>query len=80
MELLAILLTVLGLAAPPSPSHSEDPTANRVCFSKTGWSARDELRPCVRITRVYEDGSFDAKVENAGGDKRYEVSVGNRAG
>ena len=74
MELLAILLAALGLAA-PHPHTAQDP----VCFSKPLWSAREELRPCVRITQVHEDGSFEASVGNAGGSQRYRVSVGNRA-
>jgi hypothetical protein len=72
--LLAILLAALGLAA-PHPHSAQEPA----CFSKHLWSAREELRPCVRITQVHEDGSFEASVGDARGDQRYRVSVGNRA-
>jgi hypothetical protein len=74
VELVAILLAALGLAAPKS--HA---VHGPVCFSKELWSARDALRPCVRVTEVREDGSFEASVGNARGDRRYRVSVGNRA-
>ena len=78
MELLAVLLVSLGLAVPQS--HAPQPSAfNRVCFNKQLWSARDELRPCVLITELDEDGSFEATVTNARGDARYRVRIGNRA-
>ena len=74
MELLAILVAALGLAAP----HPH-PLWDRVCFSKQLWSARDSLRPCVRITDLHEDGSFNATVSSASGAERYSVRIGNRA-
>jgi hypothetical protein len=74
VELLAILLAALGLAAPHSPAAQD-----RVCFSKQLWSGRDELRPCVRITELHEDGSFEASVGDARGDLHHQVRIGNRA-
>jgi len=78
MELLAILLAAVGLVWPGSHA-SQAGVSDQVCFSKHEWSAPDELRPCIRITGLYEDGSFEAAVGNARGDERYRVRIGNRA-
>jgi hypothetical protein len=78
MELLAILLTALGvMLAQPHATASSAPA--RTCFNEQLWSGANQLRPCVRITALHEDGLFDATVENASGDERYRVRIGNRA-
>ena len=63
---------VVALAVPPT-THQ----APRVCFDRDSWSpAADALRPCVRIVRLYEDGSFKYRVSDANGTVRYSGGVG----
>jgi hypothetical protein len=79
VRLLAILLAALGLSTPAAETATHRATASRSCFSKKLWSTDDQNRPCVRVLRVEEDGSFRAAVSNASGNRRFTVSVGNRA-
>jgi hypothetical protein len=67
VPLIAILLTVLGLTG--EPGHK--------CFSARVWSTADRQRPCARVTRVEEDGSFRALVTTADGRVLYRIGVGN---
>lgn len=63
---------------------TDDPTAqlHGRCFPAAKWgdtpadTADDFQRPCVRITRVYEDGSFKAAVQDADGPTRYSIGFG----
>lgn len=49
----------------------------RTCFSAKQWGpVEDQYRPCVRITRLYEDGSFKYAVSDADGTVRYSGGVG----
>ena len=75
MSLLAILLTMLGLAG--GSGDRPDPHPHRLCFSARLWSAADRSRPCAAITRVEEDGSFWAVVRTASGRLLYRNGVGN---
>jgi len=48
----------------------------RTCFTAAEWSGPDKYRPCVRVTRLYEDGSFKYAVSDANGTVRYSGGVG----
>jgi hypothetical protein len=49
----------------------------RVCFSAKHWGpAPKAVRPCVRITGVQEDGSFNYAVSDADGTVRYTAGIG----
>jgi hypothetical protein len=74
---LAILLAAFGISFSAGLPSPERPEMNRACFSKRLWSGDDQNRPCVRILRVEEDGSFQAAVDNADGNRRSTVSVSN---
>lgn len=51
--------------------------SERVCFPRATWGpARQGLRPCARITRVYEDGSVGLRVSDADGTTRYTTGIG----
>jgi len=56
-----------------------------VCFSHRVWGPApqgqveqefDRSRPCVEVIKLWEDGSFRARVFDAGGPRRYVVNVG----
>lgn len=58
----------------PSVPVSHSP---RVCFDVGKWGpAPDRYAPCVRIRRVYEDGSFTYAVSDHDGTVRYVNGVG----
>jgi hypothetical protein len=58
----------------PSVPASRSP---RVCFDLGMWGpAPDRYAPCVRIRRVYEDGSFTYAVSDRDGTVRYSAGVG----
>jgi len=63
-----VLLSVTHTAATADPG--------RTCFSAASWDADDAARPCVRIVRVEEDGSFRFRAEDADGTLRYVSGVG----
>ena len=74
-----ILLTVAAalLAAAAIAHGASDRAKPRECFPAAQWApAPDSIRPCVRIARLYEDGSFKATVSDADGTIRYSVGVG----
>lgn len=48
----------------------------RTCFPAAKWDAKQSKRPCVRIVRVSEDGSFQFAVSDADGTVRYTSGVG----
>lgn len=60
---------------PPAKLHGR-------CFPAAKWgsspddTADDFRRPCVRVMRVYEDGSFKVAVQDADGPVRYSLGVG----
>lgn len=67
---------LLGIGGTGEAYAGTDPSPSRVCFSAQSWDADDLERPCVRIVRVFEDGSFRAVVTDAGGTFRYAAGVG----
>src|SRR5215471_3727553 len=84
---IAVLAVALGVgpfgvlaARGASSGHGSDPHPPRVrharCFTLDDWNAPDGRRPCVKVTRVYEDGSFTVKVLDANGTVRYTRGVG----
>jgi hypothetical protein len=63
-----------ALAVPPT-THQ----APRVCFDRDQWNTGvvpASKRPCARIVRLYEDGSFKVRVSDADGTVRYSLGVG----
>lgn len=46
------------------------------CFPRSEWSDAQRYRPCVRITRVEEDGSFTFAAQDHDGTVRYRSGVG----
>lgn len=83
--LSAFLIGTLAIGS-ASAWTTDDPSAqlHGRCFPAAKWgeptggttTADDNTRPCVRITRVYEDGSFKAAVQDADGPVRYSIGVG----
>lgn len=76
---LAACLALAGIAygagrhvASVTAAHSP-----RVCFPAAKWGpAPDRYAPCVRIRRVYEDGSFRFAVSDRDGTVRYVSGIG----
>ena len=68
VAIAAIALTAGGVAqAQLKKETSASP--ERVCLEKGKWTeSKDKNRPCVFV-RVHEDGSFNAKVRQADGDR-----------
>lgn len=78
--LLAVVLPVLAMvliAATCELAVGSSTGSPRTCFSRSAWSARDGLRPCVRVRTVYEDGSFEYSVTDANGTVRYTARAGS---
>lgn len=84
LALLALFVSLVGSAF-AGPNRTGDGR----CFPRDVWSdsndqsvsggiVSDVDRPCVRVTRVFEDGSFRAVVSDASGRFRYRVSIGAR--
>lgn len=68
-----------GTAAPSAAVATprvERVSTSRVCFPASKWDANDALRPCAKITRVYEDGSVQIAVSDANGTVRYTTGIG----
>jgi len=75
----AFLVAALGIAAAPSRGESDRHAAGRVCFDPDDWGpAKYRFAPCVRIAKLYEDGSFKAVVSDYGGTIRYSIGIGAR--
>ncbi len=70
-------LLILGLGLIDSARGTSFP---RTCFPAKLWDGTeqhpDSVRPCVRVTRIYEDGSFKFAVSDADGTVRYSGGVG----
>lgn len=84
LTVLAALLAIVAIGcvavASARPHHGTVTSSNapRVCFPLRKWGpAPKRYAPCVRITRVYEDGSFSFKVADHDGTVRYTSGVGN---
>lgn len=72
----AVCIALVGLCSTVMGSTTPGP---RSCFPVSSWQGGtkvDELRPCVRILKVQEDGSFSFAVSDANGTVRYTSGVG----
>ena len=78
--ILTACLVFAGVAYGNRPNPVPSVTAShspRVCFDVGEWGpAPDRYAPCVRIRRVYEDGSFAYAVSDRDGTVRYSSGVG----
>lgn len=74
-----VLLSIAGVATAVEGS-TPDVTAKhapRVCFPAAKWGpAPKRYAPCVKITKVFEDGSFSFAVSDKDGVVRYTAGVG----
>lgn len=70
------LVGVVGAAGFNGGTAVSSGTTTRACFPAHSWNAPQRLRPCVRIVRVEEDGSFKAAVSDHDGTVRYSLGVG----
>jgi hypothetical protein len=71
---LVALLVAVGIAVAAVASQ---PGPGRKCFPPAGWGpASESLRPCVEVTKIYEDGSFRFRISNADGTVRYGSGIG----
>ena len=52
------------------------PKPSKRCFPERLWDDTPGLRPCVTVTKIYEDGSFLVVVSDANGTARYARGVG----
>ncbi len=77
---LAACLALAAVAYGAGRGHVASVTAKhspRVCFPVGKWGpAPQRYAPCVRIRRVYEDGSFTFAVSDRDGTVRYSSGVG----
>lgn len=74
---LIAALAVLSFSVYASRAPLADGASGRICFSAQKWGpAPDAVRPCVEITKLYEDGSFQFSVSDADGTIRYTSGVG----
>lgn len=77
LPVMYVALLGLGLVVGANAAQS---VGHRTCFPASMWDGTeqhpDSVRPCVKITRVYEDGSFKAAVSDANGTVRYNIGVG----
>jgi hypothetical protein len=77
---LAACLALAAVAYGAGRGHIASVTADhspRVCFPAGTWGpAPDREAPCVRIRKVYEDGSFRFAVSDRDGATRYVSGVG----
>jgi len=75
---LAIAAVALaGFGASQVATAANTAPSPRTCFAAKNWGpAPESVRPCVRITRVEEDGSFEFSVSDADGTVRYTSGVG----
>lgn len=62
----AVIAVFVAPAIVGAIGTSYDPP--RKCFSKRLWSGPDRERPCIRVWKVYEDGSGRVVVETARGE------------
>lgn len=78
---LVLLGALGGSALGGDRTKPKDRIAHGLCLPASVWDgseqAPDSQRPCVQVTRVYEDGSFKARVLDRNGTVRYSLGVGN---
>lgn len=67
---VVVLLVIYGFASLAQAGST------RTCFPAGSWGGNDAERPCVQVTRLYEDGSFSYRVSDANGVERYSADVG----
>lgn len=72
---LCALLLCVAIAAVAVAKRPSTPNVGR-CFPAASWDAEQGKRPCVRVLRVEEDGSFRFRVSDADGTERYTSGVG----
>jgi hypothetical protein len=72
---MVALLLLVGIAAMAAASTKHHEGEGR-CFPAASWDADQGERPCVRVLRVEEDGSFRFRVSDADGTERYVSGVG----
>lgn len=75
LVVLMLAMGFLGHSVMASTGGTVAPSP-RSCFPLIEWNAEPWLRPCVKITRVYEDGSFKFAVSDQRGTVRYSGGVG----
>ncbi|HEX3241117.1 MAG TPA: hypothetical protein VHR18_13405 [Solirubrobacterales bacterium] len=73
---VALLLVVSVGAVEGSTASATERTVGGACFPAGSWDADLDDRPCVRIVRVAEDGSFSYAVTDADGTRRYRGAIG----
>jgi hypothetical protein len=74
---LAACCLFAGIAYGNRPAAVTPAQSPRVCFPASKWGpAPERYAPCVRIRRVYEDGSFAYAVSDRDGTVRYSGGVG----
>jgi hypothetical protein len=75
----ALWLVLATLVFTAAFAQSASTGSERYCFPAKQWGpSPDGFRPCVRIVRLYEDGSFRFAVSDANGTVRYTAGVGAR--
>lgn len=78
--ILTACLVFAGVAYGNRPAPVPSVTAEqapRVCFDAAKWGPAPQSKaPCVRVTRVMEDGSFRFAVSDRSGHVRYVSGVG----
>lgn len=76
---LFALVLLVAIATPAAALFRTGGPAAPVgkCFPAAKWGpASDGVRPCVKVDRVEEDGSFSFTVSDANGTVRYTSGVG----
>lgn len=78
LAVLVIGVSAANAAITCTPVTLEGSTYSpRVCFPKENWGpVPARVRPCVKITNVLEDGSFEYAVSDGDGTVRYTAGVG----
>lgn len=76
VTLSALFVVVLIAAVAAASCHSRGEAGQGRCFPVAHWDAAKRLRPCVRVVKVEEDGSFRFRVSDADGTVRYVSGVG----
>jgi hypothetical protein len=77
MKHLAYLAIALSLLLNLAHQASADRAAPaRTCFPAKLWDGNDGRRPCVRVLRVFEDGSSEQRISRANGRELWRGDVG----
>lgn len=73
---IVALLLLVGIGAMAAAAADHHARGEGRCFPAASWDADQGERPCVRVLRVEEDGSFRFRVSDADGTERYVSGVG----